>query len=126
MSSYDFLEIKNGRPALSLGAMRHQITLLEQSVVAGASGSKETWLPGSPPKVARAAIANMPGSDQIRAGQTATQQRLMVGIWFQPGFVGAARIQHSNGSKYIIESVENILEMDVVLVLNCLGLGANT
>ncbi|HXI42054.1 MAG TPA: phage head closure protein [Bryobacteraceae bacterium] len=124
--AHSSVRVQRGWPVIDPGKMRHTLTFLEQSVTAGASGAKETWAPGNPPREARAAVETMASKDRTQADQTGTQLSLSAAIWFQANVKPSMRVQHNNGNVYVVQSVENVLEMDVVLVLNCLGLGANT
>jgi hypothetical protein len=45
-------------------------------------------------------------------------------MWWQAGIVANMQVQALNGL-YLVQSVENIGELDVVLVLNCLAIGKN-
>ena len=71
-----------------------------------------------------AKLAPVSGIDVIRSGQTTTQLLLVATIWWQPGILPDMQVQALNG-RYIIQSVENLLELDIVLKLNCLALGGN-
>jgi hypothetical protein len=72
-----------------------------------------------------AAMEIVRGIDVIRGGQDTTQLNLTVAMWFQPGILPKMQVQAPSGSRYIIQSVENVNEMGVVLVLNCLALNEN-
>jgi hypothetical protein len=60
----------------------------------------------------------------IKAGQVTTQLFLTISIWYQAGILADMQVQAMNGL-YVIQSVENISELDVVLVLNCVALSQN-
>ena len=53
-----------------------------------------------------------------------TQLFLIISIWWQAGILANMQVQALNGL-YLIQSVENLLELDVVLKLNCLAIGKN-
>jgi hypothetical protein len=89
-------------PTLDSGEMRHQITILGQ-------------VPAT----------DISGSTVIRSGQETTQLFLIISIWWQAGILANMQVQALNGL-YLIQSVENVLELDVVLKLNCLAIGKNT
>jgi len=121
-----FVQIRDGWPSIDIGRMRHPITIFAQGpanpVTYDAAG------PLMSPTVfakALAAIEAVRGTDVIKSGQDTTQLFLTVGMWFQPGILPNMQVQSDNGSTYVIQSVENVLEMNVVLLLNCLGLGLN-
>ena len=59
-----------------------------------------------------------------KAGQVTTQLFLTISIWYQAGILADMQVQAMNGL-YVIQSVENISELDVVLVLNCIALSQN-
>lgn len=124
-----FVQIVNGfYPKIYLGALRHPISIQRQG-------------PTSPPQfdssgmalsdwsdfiTSAAAIQALRGTDVIRAGQDTTQLYVEVGLVFEPGVLANMRVLNlDNGSVYLIQSVENVLEMNEVLVLNCIALGSN-
>lgn len=121
-----FVQIENGWPTIDIGRMRHQVTILAPGPASppafDAAGPVVTFQPFA---TAMAAIETVRGTDVIRGGQTATQLFLTVGMWWQAGIAANQQVQSDNGSTYVIQSVENILELDVVLVLNCVALGSN-
>ena len=71
-----------------------------------------------------AKIVIIKGTDVLKSGQVTTQEFLVVSMWWQPGVLANMQVQALNGL-YVIQSVENLLEMDVVLKLNCLALASN-
>lgn len=122
-----FVQIVDGLPVINIGAMRHLVTIQSQGPSSppnyNASGQIVGWNEFA---VERAAIEAMRGTDVIKSGQTTTQLFLTVGMWFIPGVLPSMRvIRHNGTATYLIQSVDNILEMDRVLVLNCIGIGAN-
>lgn len=117
-----FVEIRNGWPVVDVGALRHAITIQQQQSGSDASGSVAIWANFIS---ALAAIETIRGTDVIKGGQTGTQLYLTVTMWYQDGVLPNMRVVSDNGSVYVIQAVENILEMNVVLVLNCLALGPN-
>jgi|SRR5581483_4010077 len=123
-SSY---KIVNGRPTIEIGALRHEVSIQKNGPasppVFDAGGPVLGWNTFA---TALAAIEAVRGTDVIKSGQTTTQLFLTVTMWWQPGILPDMRVASDNGSLYVIQSVENVLEMDVVLVLNCLGLSKNT
>jgi len=108
-------------PSLDPGDMRHQITVLAPARGSDASGSTVTMAPFTS---AYAKIVVVRGTDVIRAGQVTTQLFLTISIWYQAGILADMQVQALNGL-YVIQSVENVGELDVVLVLNCLALSQN-
>jgi site-specific DNA recombinase len=100
---------------------RHQIVILQQQRSSDASGSAVTMVPFVS---AYAKIVVVRGTDVIKAGQVTTQLFLTISIWYQAGILADMQVQAMNGL-YVIQSVENISELDVVLVLNCVALSQN-
>jgi hypothetical protein len=126
-----------GWPQVDIGLMRHCIKIQQQG-----NGTRvgEFDIGGAIPSDwqdlftgVMAAIEVMRGTDVIRSGQTTTQLFITVVIWFipdpvnpyAPGVTSNMRVISDNGSAYVIQSVENVLELNVILVLNCLALGQN-
>lgn len=126
MPQRDFVKIVDGFPLLDVGSLRHQITIQAQGPTSpptmDASGQVVAW---SPFATALAAIDQVRGTDVIRGGQITTQLYLTVAMWFQPGILSNMRVISDNGSTYVVQSVENVLEMNLVLILNCVALGLN-
>lgn len=118
--------IANGFPVVNIGALRHKIVVQALGPASppgfDAAGPKLVW---SAFASAFAAIDIVRGIDVIRGGQTTTQLFLDIVLWYQPGILPNMRVVNENGSTYVIQSVENVLEMNIVLVLNCIGIGLN-
>ena len=120
------VDIRSGWPSVDPGLMRHAITLqrfgASSPVAFDEAGPVLTWGPFA---TAMAAIEVVSGTDVIHSGQDTTKLFLMVAIWYQPGILPNMRVVADTGSTYLIQAIENVLEMNVVLVLTCLGLGPN-
>ena len=108
-------------PTLDSGEMRHQITILGQVSSSDMSGGTVAM---APVVTCYAKIEPVRGIDVIRSGQETTQLFLIISIWWQAGILANMQVQALNGL-YLIQSVENLLELDVVLKLNCLAIGKN-
>jgi head-tail adaptor len=121
-----FVKIVNGFPSIDIGKMRHAITIQKEGPTSppttDVAGPAMAWNPFT---TADAAIDAVRGTDVIKGGQTTTQLFLTVAIWFQAGILPNMRVLNENGSIYVIQSVENVMEMNTVMVLNCLAIGAN-
>ena len=119
--------IKDNWPSIDIGRLRHPITIYAidptGKQVVDASGVTPALLPFA---TAMAAIEAVRGSELIKSGQNTTQLFLTVSLWFIAGILPDMQVVTDGGSTYVIQSVENVLELGVVMVLNCLGLGANT
>jgi SPP1 family predicted phage head-tail adaptor len=108
-------------PQIDPGEMVHQVIILQQQSVQDISGTSVAWVPSAR---AWAAINPVRGTDVIRGGQDTTKLYLFVTIRWQTGIVPNMRVQSLNGT-YVIQAIENPGERNVLLVLTCLGLGAN-
>ena len=109
-------------PTLDSGEMRHQITILGQAPSTDVSGSTVAMVPLL---TCYAKIELVRGIDVIKSGQETTQLFLIISIWWQAGILANMQVQALNGL-YLIQSIENVLELDVVLKLNCLAISKNT
>ena len=109
-------------PTLDSGEMRHQITILGQVPSTDVSGGTVAMVPLL---TCYAKIEPVRGIDVIKSGQETTQLFLIISIWWQAGILANMQVQALNGL-YLIQSLENVLELDVVLKLNCLAIGKNT
>lgn len=116
-----------GLPILNIGAMKNQITIQRRCLT-----SPPTYDAAGPALglvdvlTTAAGIDIVRGTDMVKSGQTTTQLYLAIVTWFIPGIIPSMEIVNDgNGSRYLINSVENIKEANIVMVLNCLGLGAN-
>jgi head-tail adaptor len=123
MPTLSFIKVTNGWPSIEIGAMRHQIQIIEL-VPVGTNAAGPAEVPQLFAKV-MAAIEPISGKDQVRGGQTTTQLLVSMAIWYIPGIRPNMQVLSDSGSKFIIQSIENVLELNVVLTLNTLGLGAN-
>lgn len=101
--------------------MVHQVVILQQQASSDISGATTIWVP-----FVRtwAQIDPVRGTDVLKAGQDTTQLFLTIKIRWQSGIVPNMRVQSLNGT-YVIQAIENPGERNVILVLTCLGLGAN-
>jgi SPP1 family predicted phage head-tail adaptor len=108
-------------PTLDPGEMRHQVTILKQTASEDVSGKTVVMMPFL---TAWAKIEPVRGIDVIRSGQVTTQLYLTISIWWQAGILADMQVQALNGL-YVIQSVENLLEMNHALKLNCVALGHN-
>jgi SPP1 family predicted phage head-tail adaptor len=126
MPSLSFVKVVNGWPSIDIGALRHAITILalgpSSPPTYDEAGPQLTWQPVAS---AMAAINPISGKDVIKGGQTTTQLNLAIAMWYQDGILPNMRVQSDNGSIYVIQSIENVMEMNVVLTLNCVGLASN-
>lgn len=125
-SNHQFVTITNGYPSINIGAMRHAITIQGTGPTSPPTFDASGVASGINFSIsAQAAIDYVRGTDVIRGGQTTSQQFLSVAIWWESGILPSMTVLNDNGSTYEIQSIDNVLEMDVVLILNCIGLGGN-
>ena len=108
-------------PTLDAGELRHQITILGPVPGSDASGSTVMM---SPKVTAYAKIEVVRGADVVRNGQVTTQTMLVISMWYQDGIASNMQVQALNGL-YVIEEIENVLEMDIVFKMNCIALGSS-
>jgi SPP1 family predicted phage head-tail adaptor len=110
-----------GWPQIDPGQMVHQVTILKQQQSSDISGTTTIWVPFVS---TWAQIDPVRGTDVLRSGQATTQLFLTIKIRWQAGVLPSMRVQSLNGT-YVIQAIENPGERNVILVLTCLGLGAN-
>jgi SPP1 family predicted phage head-tail adaptor len=108
-------------PSINPGELRHSCTIQQQTATTDASGATVTW---SDFTTAFAKIVPAKGRAAIQSGQTTAQVPMEITIRWQPGILANMRIIGPNGT-YLIESIDNIDERNVLLVLTCIALGAN-
>jgi head-tail adaptor len=108
-------------PTIDPGELRNQISILQPTPSSDVSGNTVVMAPFL---TAYAKIDAVRGTDVLKSGQVTTQEFLVITMWYQPGVLADMQVQALNGL-YVIQSVENLLEMDIVLKLNCLALGLN-
>lgn len=109
-------------PQIDPGKMIHQVSILQQQTVSDASGTSIQWVPFVSPVWAE--IVPIHGIDVVKSGQDTTKLFLTVRIRWQTGIMPNMRVQSLNGT-YVIQAIENPGERNIILVLTCLGLGAN-
>jgi len=124
---YRFISSYEPYPAIDPGKMRHPISIRYRAVgsppifdAAGVSLSTPTTL-----LTAMAAAETIDGTDIVADGQTTSRLQIAFGMWYRPGIIGGMEVVRGN-NVYLIQEVENMLEMDVVLILICIALGTNT
>lgn len=108
-------------PAVNPGEMVHWITILQQTQSEDESGTTTIYAPFVS---TWAKIEPVRGTDVIKSGQTTTQLFLTVTIRWQTGILPNMRVRSNNGT-YVVQSMENPGERNVLLKLNCLALGSN-
>lgn len=108
-------------PSIDPGEMVHRITILQQVRSSDISGTTVVW---APLLSTWAKIVPVKGTDVIKSGQITTQLFLTTTIFWQAGILPNMRVQSLHGT-HEIQSIENPGERNILLVLNCLGLGAN-
>jgi head-tail adaptor len=108
-------------PVVDPGKMVHQIQILRQAPGKDVSGTRVDF---SPFITTWAQMEPVKGTDMLRSGQDITQLYITVTIRWQDGIQPNMKVQAQNGT-YIIRSIENPGERNVILVLNCLALGLN-
>lgn len=120
------IKYRSGRPSLDPGCLRHSIKLLQESTVAGEyddAGPAREWQEFLQ---ARAAIDTARGTDIAQDGQMTAQRFLYVVMWYRAGVLPNMRVQMAaTDAIYVIQAVENVLQMNVLMELTCVALGAN-
>lgn len=106
-------------PRIDPGRMVHKIAIQKQTTTTDISGTVVAW---SDFVTCWAAIDPVRGMEVLRAGQDTTQLYLTVTIRWQSGIQPNMRVRSNNGT-YIIQSIQNPGERNIMLVLNCLALG---
>ena len=109
-------------PSIDPGRLRHVIDIQQQQQGSDASGTNVSWALFTR---ARAAIDPVRGIDVIRSGQDTTHLFVTITMFWQGGILPNMRIVADTGSVFVVQSIENLQELNVVLQLNCLGLGNN-
>lgn len=125
-----FVSIVNGLPVIDVGAMRHLVTVQQETLGTSydsAGVSESTWTAVGSGNAAVGTAGVKPGTDVIRGGQTGTQLFMEVAMYYVdcPSLQPNMQIVSDNGSTYVIQAAENVLEMNWVWVLRCLALGSN-
>jgi hypothetical protein len=127
MSLPTFIKLQGGWPVLDVGSLVHPITILKQAPTVPPSydvaGVLNTLTPFA---TAIVAIDVDRGDDLVREGLTGTLLHLKLGMWWRAGILPNMIVKRADGTQYVIEDVENVRERNVVLILNCLGIGDNT
>jgi head-tail adaptor len=120
------MSLTSAIPGIDPGQFRHLVTLLEESTSGSdASGAPVSWAVGDPPLTAYMKIESLKADEIIKAGLDVSQVDLKLTGWYRPQFTAQSRIQAPSGNVYIVQAVQNVLEMNIFMVLLCLGVGAN-
>lgn len=108
-------------PMIDPGAMVHKVTIFENVIIEDPSGTSTEW---RALLTTWAQIDPVRGTEVLKAGSDTTQLYLTVKIYWQQNIKPTMRVDSLNGS-YLIQSIENLGERNIVLVLNCLALGTS-
>jgi hypothetical protein len=103
---------------LDAGEMIHQITIFGQVDSEDESGPMVVH---QPVVTLYASIEVNRATDFVRDGEVTTHTWLRIGIWFQPQILPNMRVYALNGW-YVIQGIENVLNMDVVEYLECIAI----
>lgn len=109
-------------PQIDPGKLVHRITLLVEQEVIDITGSTTEWVPWL---TTWAEIEPVRGTDVIRGGQQTTTLFLRVTIRWQAGILPDMRILTDTNQNYIIQSIENPGERNIILTLDCVALSHN-
>lgn len=106
-------------PIFDRGRMVHKVDIQKQTQGWDVSGPITIWETFI---TTWAAIEPLRGTDVVEGGQVTTMLYLTVTIPYQTGISASNRVSCLKGT-FVIQSVENPLERDCHIVLNCVELG---
>lgn len=106
---------------LDPGQMIHRVSILQETTIDDISGTAPAWTPFVD---TWAQIDPVRGAEVLKSGQDTAQLYLTVKIRWQVGILANMRVQALNGL-YLIQTVENPGNRNVILILNCIALGLN-
>lgn len=92
--------------------------VLSETVTTNAAGT-DTVL--SPVISAWAKIEPMKGTDVTRSGQTITEVPIIVSMYYDARVQSKMQLQTVTGM-YVIQAVQNVLELNAVMELTCLAI----
>jgi head-tail adaptor len=107
---------------LDPGEMIHRISILQETAVSDISGTSAAWVPFVS---MWAKIEPVRGTDLLKSGQDTAQSFMTIKIFWQPGILANMRVQTLDGTFIIQGKPENPGMRNVILILNCIGLGVN-
>jgi head-tail adaptor len=111
-------------PTIDPGRFRHLITLVEQTIGQDESGTMAAKYAVPPvPTTAWMDIEYTHGDEVIKAGIDTTQTFITVTGWYRAAWQANQRIQTLSGAQYIVQHVENVRQMNIYMILTCLGIG---
>jgi head-tail adaptor len=105
-------------PVFDPGRMAHQVNIQKPTPGFDESGATIIWQTFL---TTYAAVEPIRGTDVVRAGQITTQLYITVTMLYVAGINASFRVNCAKGN-FVIQSVENPLERDVLLILNCVEL----
>lgn len=108
-------------PRTNPGEMRHQVTILRQTVAQGTSGPKAAFTNFV---TTYAKIAPERPTDFVTDGQTISQITIPITIPWQPGIESNMRVR-APGGEYIIQDIINPMELNIELQLFCVAFKNN-
>jgi SPP1 family predicted phage head-tail adaptor len=108
-------------PSINPGELRHEVTIQQATATTDVSGATVGL---SDFTTAMVKIEWTNGSEPVQAGQVSTQSHPLITMRYQPGILPNMVVVARTGS-YTIQYIEDVNEMNVLLKLHCLALGAN-
>ena len=112
-------------PHSNPGRRNHKIVLLRETQVQTTAGVETRWLPDSPPYWVWGRITPGKGEDLAFEGQLTSKTPIEIEIRYNAQFVQGAQVKAPSGAQYVIRSINNDGEMNLVMILTCEGLGLN-
>jgi head-tail adaptor len=112
-------------PEIDASEFIHVITFLDPVTGSDISGSTVSYAPASPPETAWAKIDSPNATDVIKSGQDVSQVFLMITMNYRSGSFNNRHLLTPGGSELIVRAVQNVREMNMFLVLTCIGIGGN-
>lgn len=132
MATQQVVKIVNGFPTLQAGALRHSVQLQTQTITGAFddSGVQQTvWTTVATVMAAIVTSGVKAPDESLKAGQIGSQFFIEVVFYYAgyPGLTPNMRvIGDNNNARYLIQTAENVLELNVIWVARCVALGANT
>ena len=127
-----FVKIVNGFPVISIGDLRHQVQVQQQTVsgaydASGVADSTWTTIATCMAAIGTSGQGLKTPTDVQHGGQAVSQLFTEVALYFCecPTLTPNMRVITDTGSVYLIQAAENVMELSYVWVLSCIGLGAN-
>lgn len=110
-------------PEIDPSTFIHRMTFLQPVTSMTKAGTQTVYQAGNPPVMAYASVDEMNPVDVIRGGLDVSQVPTIIRTWYRANIATAQqRIQHPDGTVYVVKGAKKVKGVNVYLVFACIAL----